>query len=47
LFEEGDAPKETMPSTISSIGKGGTKNAPHVPKEDVPKQQHEKGESKQ
>jgi len=28
LFEEGDAPKGTMPSTISSTGKGVAKKAP-------------------
>jgi len=28
FFEEGTTPKETMPSAISSIGKGVTKKAP-------------------
>ena len=37
FFKEGDAPKETMPSTISSTGKGGAKNALQAPKENVPK----------
>ena len=30
FFEEGAAPKETMLSTISSIGKGGAKDAPQA-----------------
>ena len=37
FFEEDDAPKETMPSTITSMGKGGTKNVLQMPKEDIPK----------
>jgi len=36
FFEEGAAPKETLPSTISSTGKGGAKNAPQVRKYDTP-----------
>jgi len=46
FLEEGAAPKETMPSTISSIGKGVTKKAPRVTKYDAPKQQLEKEASK-
>ena len=47
FFEKGAAPKETLPSTISSTGKGGAKNAPQVRKNDAPKQQSEKEASKQ
>jgi len=36
-----------MPSTISSIGKGGAKNAPQARKHDASKQQPEKEASKQ
>ena len=47
FFEEGAAPKETMPSTISSTGNGVAKKAPRVTKDDAPKQQLEKEASKQ
>jgi len=46
FFEEGAAPMETMWSTISSIGKGGIKNAFQARKDYAPKKQLEKGESK-
>jgi len=46
FFEEGDAPEETVPSTISSTSKGGAKNASQVRKYDVHKQQFEKEASK-
>ena len=46
FFEEGATPKETMPSTISSTGKGGAKSALQARKDDAPKQQHEKEASK-
>jgi len=47
FFEEGAAPKETMPSTISSTGKGVAKKAPRATKDDAPKQQLGKNASKQ
>jgi len=37
FFEEGTIPKETMPSTISSIGKGVAKKASRTTKDDAPK----------
>jgi len=37
FFEEGAAPKETMPSTIFSTGKGGAKNTPQAGKDNAPK----------
>jgi len=37
FFKEGAAPKETMPSTISSTGKGGAKTAPQARKDYAPK----------
>ena len=36
FFEADDAPKETLPSTIISTGRGSTKNVIQVPKEDMP-----------
>jgi len=47
FFEESVAPKETMLSIISSIGKGGVKNTLQATKDDAPKQQREKEASKQ
>jgi len=47
FFEEGTAPKETIPSTISSTGKGAAKKASQVRKDDSSKQQLEKEVSKQ
>ena len=36
FFEEDDTPKETMPASSTSTGKGTMKNVIQVPKEDVP-----------
>jgi len=46
FFEDDDAPKETMKSTINSNNKGGTKNILQVPKKDIPTHQFKKKESK-
>jgi len=46
FLEEGAAPKETMPLTISSTGKGVIKKAPRATKYDAPKQQLEKEANK-
>ena len=45
FLEEGDAPKEIMPSTITSTGRGSMKNVIQVSKEDVPKHRPHKEES--
>jgi len=47
FFEEDDASKETMMSTITSIGRGSIKNVIQVPKEDMPIHQLQKEESQQ
>jgi len=45
FFEEDDALRETMSSTITSMGKGSTKNVIQVPKEDMPTHQLQEEES--
>jgi len=45
-FDKDDAPKETIPSIITSMGKGGTKNVLQEAKEDILKQHLLKEESK-
>jgi len=45
FFEEDNAPKEIMPSTITSTGRGSMKNVIQVSKEDVPKHRPHKEES--
>jgi len=45
FFEEDDAPKETMPSTVTFTGRGSTKNVIEVPKRDMPTHQLQKEES--
>jgi len=45
-FEEDDALKETMPSIITSTGRGATKNVLQLPKEDIPTDQLKKEENK-
>ena len=47
FFEENDAPKETIPLTITSTGKSGAKNTLQMPKENVYKHPLKKEESKQ
>jgi len=47
FFEEGAAPNETMLSTISSISKGGIKNALQARKDDACRQQLKKETTKQ
>ena len=36
FFEENDAPRESIPSTITSMGRGSMKNVIQLPKEDIP-----------
>jgi len=45
FFEEDDTPKENMPASITSIGKGNMKNVIQVSKEDMPAQQLQKKEN--
>jgi len=45
FFEEDDTTKETMPATMTSIGRGGMKNIIQMPREDLPAHQLEKKES--
>jgi len=47
FFEEDDAPKETMPSTLTFMSRGGSKTVLQAPKEDMPTHQLKKEESKQ
>ena len=47
FFEEDDNPKETMPATITSIGRGSMKNVIQFPKEDMPTHQLQKEENQQ
>jgi len=45
FFEEDKTPKETMPASITSIGKGTMENVIQVPKEDAPVHQLRKEEN--
>jgi len=45
FLEKDDAPKETMPSTINSMGRSSTKNVIPLPKKDMPTHQLQKEES--
>ena len=45
FFEENDTPKETLPATITSTGRGSMKNIIQMPREDVPVHQLQKEES--
>ena len=47
FFEKDDAPKETMPSTITSMGRDIAKNVIQVPKEDMLTHQLKKEENQQ
>jgi len=47
FFKEDDALKETIPSTITYMGKGDRKNVLQVPKEGTPTHQLKNKESKQ
>jgi len=47
FFEKENVPKETMPSTITSTGRGNTNNVIQVSKEDGPTHEPLKEESQQ
>ena len=47
FFEEHDVPKETVPSTITSMGRGGIKSVLQAPKQDMPSHQLKKEKGQQ
>jgi len=47
FFNKDNAPKKTMPSIITFMGRGGTKNILQTSKEDIPKHQLKKEESQE